>query len=250
MKKLLISLASLVAACSSSPLDTGSTASAGSGGVSARGTAGAAGTEVPFADSCSAARAQQIGAVATVSTGKVQLLSDTDGVKTLYVDATAGGQEGATTHPWTYIALGAASKVEVDDLSSVHSLAWDLAFKRALIYSNGGQGGPGHGASALVDKEFASVTRSDASGVEFYHEQFFDDDCDPYVDVTGATSTSFSNWYDYDEDSHMLSPVSGTWLVQGAAGKLFKLRFKSYYATPSGGTGSAGGAYLLEIGAL
>ncbi|HET7539424.1 MAG TPA: HmuY family protein, partial [Polyangiaceae bacterium] len=257
--KTLIALACLVCACSSNPLDAGSTAGGGSGSVMAgpgtggtdtAAAAGASGTDVPFNDSCSAARAQQIGAIASVSTGKVQLLSDTGGVKTLYVDATAGGQNGTTTHPWTYVALATASKVELDDPSSVHSLAWDLAFKRALIYSNGGQGGPGNGASAFLDKDFASVTRADAADAQFYSEQFFDDDCNPYVDITGATSTSFSTWYNYDEASHMLSPVAGTWLVQGAAGKLYKLRVKSYYATPSGGTGSAGGAYLLEIGAL
>jgi hypothetical protein len=225
-------------------------AGAGSGGAEAAAAAGASGTEVPFTDSCSAARAQQIGAIASVSTGKVQLLSDTAGVKTLYVDATAGGQASAATHPWTFISLATASKVELDDPSSLHSLAWDLAFKRALIYGNGGEGGPGKAAAAFIDKDFASVTSADATDVELYSEKFFDDDCNPYVDVTGATSTSFSTWYNYDEASHMLSPVSGTWLVQSASGKLFKLRIDSYYATPSGGTGSAGGAYLLEIGAL
>lgn len=222
---------------------------AGSGGAGGRASAETGG-EVPFMDDCSAARAQQIGAIATVSTAKVQVVDDTGGVITLYVDATAGGQNGAPTHPWVYVSLSSASKVELDDPSSLHSLAWDLAFKRALIYGNGGDAGPGNVASAFIDKDFASVTRSDVEGHDFFHEQFFDDDCNPYVDITGATSTSFSTWYNYDESSHMLSPVSGTWLVQGATGKLFKLRVKSYYGTPSGGTGTAAGAYLLEIGAL
>jgi hypothetical protein len=225
-------------------------AGAGSGGMAAVAAAGASGIEVPFTDTCSAARAQEIGAIASVSTGKVQLLSDTAGVKTLYVDATAGGQADAATHPWTYLALGTGTKVELDDPSSLHSVGWDLAFKRALIYGNGGEGGPGKAASAFIDKDFDSVTSADAANVELYSEKFFDADCNPYVDVTGAPSTSFSTWYNYDQTSHMLSPVSGTWLVQSASGKLFKLRIDSYYATPSGGTGSAGGAYLLEIGAL
>lgn len=222
-------------------MDTGPAGSAGSAGSSGGST---------FVDSCSAARAQQLGAIDTVSTGAVQLLSNTAGVKTLYVDATAGGQNGATTHPWIFIALSDATKASVTDVTSLQSLAWDLAIKRALIYTNGGEGGPGQGASAFVDKEFASVTSADATSAEFYSEKFFDADCNPVVDLTGAASTSFSTWYAYDEASHVLSPVSGTWLVKGATGKLFKLRFKSYYATPSGGMGSAGGAYLLEIGAL
>ena len=247
--KTLGVLSCLVVACSSSPLD-GLSAGGASSGAGSSANAGAAGTGAAFADGCSAARAQQLGAIESVSTATVQLLSDAGGVKTLYLDATAGGQNGVTTHPWVFIALGTATKIPVNDVTSLQSLAWDLAFKRALVYGNGGEGGPGVGASAFVDKEFASVTSEDAAGADFFSENFFDDDCNQIVDVTGAASTSFSTWYDYDEATHVLSPVAGTWLVRGATGKLFKLRFKSYYATPSGGMGAAGGAYLLEIGAL
>src|SRR6187551_3589709 len=106
--KTLMVLAGLVAACSSSPLDTNSAGSAGSVGSSGGST---------FVDNCSAARAQQLGAIDSVSTGAVQLLSNTAGVKTLYVDATAGGQNGATTHPWIFIALGDATKASVTDVT-------------------------------------------------------------------------------------------------------------------------------------
>lgn len=244
--KTLFVLTCLVSACSSSPLDSSSTGGAGSGGEANE----SAGAGTTFTDNCSAARAQQLGAIETISTGAVQLLSEQGGIKTLYIDATAGGQNGVTTHPWLFVALSSASKVSVNDVSSLQSLAWDLAFKRALVYSNGGEGGPGVGASAFIDKDFASVTSADAATAEFASERFFDDDCNPIVDVTGATSTSLSAWYNYDEATHVLSPVSGTWLVRGATGKLYKLRFKDYYATPSGGMGTAGGAYLLELGAL
>ncbi len=166
------------------------------------------------------------------------------------MDATAGGQNGAATHPWTFIALGDATKAAVNDVTSLDSLAWDLAFKRTLIYTNGGEGGPGNGASVFLDKDFADVTRADATGVDFVTEKFFDQDCNAIVDIMGAASTSLSAWYDYDQATHVVSPAPGTWLVRGATGKVFKLRFKSYYGTPSGGMGSAGGAYLLEIGAL
>ncbi len=203
-----------------------------------------------FVDSCSAARAQLLGALDTVSSGTVQVVSEASGVKTLYVDATAGGQNGAPTHPWTFIALGSATKAAVTDVSSLESLAWDLAFKRAQIYTNGGEGGPGKGAAVFLDKDFANVTSADLTGAAFASEEFFDDDCNPTVDLTGAASTSFSTWYNYDDQTHVLSPVAGTWLVRGATGKFFKLSFESYYATPSGGTSTAGGAYLLKIAGL
>lgn len=249
--KTLMGLACMVVACSSSPLDPGSTAGgSGSGGGAGAAAAGSGSAGAAFVDSCSAARAQLLGAIETVSTGSVQVLANTAGVKTLYVDATAGGQNGAATHPWTFIALGEGTKADLNDVSSLQSLAWDLAFKRALIYTNGGEGGPGKGASVFIDKDFGSVTSADLTGAEFVTEKFFDDECNPYVDITGAASTSLSAWYAYDETTHVVSPMAGTWLVRGATGKFFKLAFISYYGTPSGGMGSAGGAYLLKIEAL
>jgi len=261
--KSLSVAACVLVACSSRPLEPSTAGggtngnSAGAGAVAEAGAVAQAGAVAEagsgggkFADSCSAARAQLLGAIDTVSSGVVKLVSEASGVETLYVDATVGGQDGVTTHPWTFISLGSASKVAVTDLTSVHSLAWDLAFKRAQIYTNGGEGGPGEGASVFLDKDFAQVTSADLTGAGFATETFFAGDCNPIVDLTGAASTSFSSWYDYDQQSHVLSPVPGTWLVRSATGKFFKLRFDSYYATPNGGMGSVSGAYLLEIGAL
>ena len=249
--KTLMGLACVLVACSSSPLDSGSTAGGGSGGSSGNAAvAGSGAAGAAFVDSCSAARAQLLGALDTVSTGSVQVLANTAGVRTLYVDATAGGQEGVTTHPWTFVALGDGTKAELSDVTSLQSVAWDLAFKRALIYTNGGEAGPGKGASVFLDKDFSNVTSADLTSVEFVSEKFFDDDCNPYVDLTGAASTSFSAWYAYDATTHVVTPMAGTWLVRGATGKFFKLAFMSYYSTPSGGKGSAGGAYLLKIEAL
>ena len=192
-------------------------------------------------DSCSAARAQQFGAIETVSTGNVQLLSDSGGVKTLYVDATAGGQNGVTTHPWLFIALGDATKVALNDLSVARILGLGSRPSSApSIYTNGGEGGPGKGASAFLDKDFANVTSADVAGADFFSEKFFDDDCNAIVDVTGAASTSFSTWYNYDEATHVLSPVPGTWLVRGATGKLFKLALRELLRHPERWHGQRG----------
>jgi len=250
---MLMVLSCVLAACSSSPLE--SAAAGGDGDGSSAGAAATAGTGASagapaFVNGCSAARAQLLGAIATVSSGTVRVIADTAGVKTLYVDATAGGQNGAVTHPYTFVALSNTTKAAVNDLSSLESVAWDLAFKRTQIYVNGGEGGPGVGASVFLSKDFADVTSADLSSVDLLSEKFFDDDCNPYVDLTGAAATSFSKWYNYDDETHLVSPVSGTWLVRGAAGQYFKLRFDSYYGTQSGGTGSAGGAYLLAIAGL
>jgi hypothetical protein len=243
MKQFLLGAVLLcVTACGADDSSSGQ-----NGGAPNSGTAGQGGNS---ATSCSAARAQLLGAVDSVSTSDVSIVSNTAGVVTLYVGATAGGSAAAPTNPWIFVSLDDSSKVEVTDLSSIHSDAWDLAFKRALIYTNGGDGGPGEGDAVLIDKEFEAVTADDAAPAAFYREKFFDSECDPLVDLTGAAATSFSSWYAYDSETHALSPKPGTWLVHGATGKLFKLRIQTYYGTPEGGMGVTGGAYLLEVGAL
>jgi hypothetical protein len=243
MKKLVLGAVLLcVTGCGSD--DSGSSANAGAP------NSGAAGQGGDGASSCSAARAQLLGAVDSVSTSDVSVLSTSDGIVTLYVGATAGGTAAAAMNPWIFVSLEDSSKVEVTDLSSLRSTAWDLALKRSILYTNGGDGGPGEGDAVLIDKEFEEVTADDAAEVKFYREKFFDAECNPLVDLTGAAATSFSAWYAYDAETHALSPQPGTWLMHGATGKLFKLRIETYYGTPDGGTGMTGGGYVLEVGAL
>ncbi len=228
----------------------GGTAGSADAGADGLGMAGSAGEGGEDASSCSAARAQLLGAIDTVSTGDVSVVSTTSGIVTLYVGATAGGTAAAVMNPWIFVSLSDSSRVAVSDLSSIESSAWDLALKPPLLYTNGGEGGPGQGAAVLIAKDFDTVTAADAAQATFASEKFFDAECNPILDLTGAAATSFSAWYDYDSNTHALSPHPGTWLVHGATGKLFKLRIKTYYGTPEGGTGMAGGAYLLEVGAL
>jgi hypothetical protein len=102
----------------------------------------------------------------------------------------------------------------------------------------------------LLAKAFDDVSAADATDAEYATEKFFDDECNPIVDLTGTAATSFSSWYDYDPATHVLSPAAGTWLVRSANGKPYKLEIRSYYATPDGGMGLAGGAFLLRVGAL
>ncbi len=221
------------------------------GGSDDKATApGAAGTGGELPSACSDARAQLLGSIDDVSSGDVSVLSSKDGVSTVYVDATGGGPMNAATSPWTFITLASPKKVSLTDVSAVAADTWDLALKRPLLYTNSGDGGPGQGGAVLVAKDFADVSAADADSNELSTEKFFDTECTPVVDLTGAAATSLSAWYDYDPETHILTPAAGTWIVRGAAGKLFKLQILSYYATPEGGEGMAGGAYLLQVAAL
>jgi hypothetical protein len=240
---MIILAASVLVGCGSSPLGSAAGGSAGDGG-------GGGGGKVEFVNMCSAARAQLIGAIDTVSTGDVKVLSVGSGVTTLYVNATAGGANGAATNPWVFVSLDNTAKVAVTDVTALESLGWDLAFKRAIIYTNDGDGGPGKGGAMLLNADFANVSSADIAGVTFIDETFFDSECRATVDITGQVYTSFADWYSYDTNTHVLTPGPGTWLVRGATGRYFKLQFEDYYATPSGGMGTVGGAYVLKIEAL
>lgn len=200
--------------------------------------------------SCTAARAQLLKPIDALSTGEVKVLSEAAGKKTLFVDASAGGNAAANTNPRVYVNLETASRVEVTDTSAATSTAWDLAIKRPVLFTNGGDGGSGQGGAVQIAKGFDAVTAADAADKTFAPESFFGAECAAKTDPTGAVMTSFDGWYDYDQATNVLTPKTATWIVKGGTGKLFKVRILSYYATPDGGTGQSGGRFLLEVGAL
>jgi hypothetical protein len=186
-----------------------------------------------------------------VSTGDVVVLANTAGKKTLYVDASAGGVDAASMNPRLYLGLETATRIDVTDRTARTSTTWDLAIKRPIFFTNGGDGGPGAGGAVfLADEDFDTVTKDHANAQTFASEAFFENDCTPKLDATGAVRTSFDEWYDYDLSNNTLAPKPGTWLVRGGAGKLYKIRILTYYATPDGGAGQAGGRYTLDVGAL
>ncbi|MEO8905187.1 MAG: HmuY family protein [Polyangiaceae bacterium] len=223
----------------------------GGGAGSPSGSAGEGGSDDQLGlGRCAVEHAQALGVVDSVSTGDVTVVGTTAGVTTVYVGATAGGTAAAAVNPWIYVSLGGSSKAVLTDVTAASSTAWDLALKRPLLYTNSGEGGPGLGGAVLIAKTFEAVTAADAIDVTFSTEKFLDATCTTLLDASGAVLTSFATWYDYDPTTHGLSPHPGTWLVHGASGALFKLRIKSYYGTPTGAVGTAGGAYLLEVAAL
>lgn len=234
------------AACSSSstePSAGGSPPDASTGADS--GTGGSGG------GACTSAMDQLLNPVEKPSTGEVKILSADDGVKTVYVDASAGGTQESSKNPRVYLNLETAQKIAVTDRTATTSTQWDLAIKRPVIFTNSGHGGTGQGGAVfLVGTSFDGVTSADAGGKAFAGERFVDDQCNPQVDQTNAVKTSFDAWYDYDQATNGVSPKAGTWLVKGATGKLYKLEITSYYANPDGTVGQAGGRYTLRIGAL
>ncbi len=235
-----------VTACSSSPASTDD-AGAGDADVDAPADATA-----DAGNMCSAALSSVLKPVDKVSTGVVSVVSDTNGVKTVYLDASAGSFALQDQYPRTYVNLETATRVDVTDVQAPTSTGWDLAFKRPVIFTNDGDGGPGQGGLLTVAKAFDQVTAADATGT-FATESFVDADCNPKTDATGEILTTMSDWYDYDQQTNTVTPKPGTtFIVRGATGKLYKVAILSFYGRPDGGTGGSqlAGEYLIEVAGL
>jgi hypothetical protein len=222
-----------------SPTDSSSTD--GEGGAGEGGEGG----------SCSAARQQALMPIDQVANTNITVLATDGAVKTIFIDATAGGVQMESANPYIYVNLGTATKVSVTDVTAGASTAWDLAIKRPGLFTNSGDGGPGMGGAVFIQKAFDTVTMADATGAAFATEKFLDANCQELQDPTLAVLTTFSGWYNYDMAAqHMVTPMTGTFLVKGGSGTLYKLEILDFYATPDGGTGDAGGRYTMKVAAL
>lgn len=198
---------------------------------------------------CTAALDQMLKPIAQVSTGTVSVLSDVAGVKTVYVDATAGNIGVQDTYPRVYVRLDTGARVDVDDKAARTSPDWDLAFKRPIIFTNGGVVSTGQGGAAGVAKTFDQVTSADIPGT-FPVEALVDKDCNPQTDATGAPKTTFTDWYVYN--MMLVTPKPNwTYVVKGGSGKVYKVGILTYYGTPQGGlSGGNSAQYIIKVAAL
>ncbi len=214
-----------------------------------------AATDVPIdtgGSVCTSARDTALGPIDKVSSGAVTTLSDTGGVKTLFIDASAGGVDAAKNNPWVYVDLATGTRVDLTDKASYTAANWDLALKRPILHTNSGDGGPGGGGAAmLTSKAFDTITVADASSATFKTESWFDSDCVLQVDAIGSVKTSFDGWYAYDSATTKVTPKAGSvWLVRGSKGDFYKVELQSYYSNADGTDGTAGGRYKLRYAAL
>lgn len=239
-----------LSSCSSQPVDraddSGLAGSAGGPG----GSAGATGVD-PTPSRCSAALRQSLSLVDEVSTAAVTPLSGDSSDRTLYIDASVGGLNGADTHPWVYIALSSGEAVAVTDLDALRSTAWDLAFKRSVVRSNGGDSGPGQGGAIRIALPWDEVDRNTLGNKTLPVESWFDADCNLTRDDAMELVTTFSGWSEYDEVNHVLSAAPDVvFITAGADGTLYKLAILDYYSTPSGGHGTVSGRYKVRVAPL
>jgi heme-binding HmuY-like protein len=158
-----------------------------------------------------------------VSTGTV-----TGSAAAAVVDATAGGLDGAADNPYIYLDLAAGARVDITDVDALESSAWQIAFKRSSIRINGGDSGPAGVTAAAVDAAtLEEVTEAPASG--FATDDWADDQCNFIGLDSGEPATAFGFWYDYDDQTHVVTPKAQVWIVRQADGTDYKLRIETYY---------------------
>lgn len=208
---------------------TSSTAGVGGGGgAGAAGGAGGAGGEEPFA--CATIREEVLTAQDEVSDRAVTVLASVGDADSVYVDGTAGGFQLASMSPWVYIDLDAVARVDITDLESFDSTAWDLAVKRTKWRTNSGDSGAGSAGVVAIAKPFEDVTLADAQAATFEVDAWFDDNCDYPKDQLESLVTAFGEgWYDYAGMSLTIND-DNVFIIRGADGtSYYKLAIESYY---------------------
>jgi hypothetical protein len=144
------------------------------------------------------------------------------------------------------VSLKTGTRVDITDKAAFDSTEWDLAFKRATIHTNSGDAGPGLGGAAFL----AGKSFDEAAATTTKIEDWFDGDCQPFLDATNAIKTSMYGWYDYDDATMKVTPKAGVFIVKGATGESYKVAIQSYYGTPAGGTGTTSANYIVKYAAL
>jgi hypothetical protein len=173
-------------------------------------------------------------AIAEVSSGEVAADVGKDFVITADIDASAGGLAGAADSPYTYVNLMTGARVDIDDVEALDNPDWHIAFKRASIRLNGGDSGTGDVTAGMVDAAFEDV---DAAPADFVADDWASDACEFLATPGGEPATAIGDWYDYDPETHVVTPWPRTWVIS-VGGYHLKLVIDTYYgneASPMSG---------------
>jgi hypothetical protein len=165
--------------------------------------------------------------IPTTSTGAVALTTtahDTTGT----IDATAGGLSGAADNPYVYVDLITNTRVDVSDVNARDSLDWDIALKRSSLRINGGDSGGGRRTLAIAAGA-TSVTTVTAPSSGYTEDDFTSDDCMLATIPGGEPMSAFGEWYEYDVETHAVTPKTEVYVLQRPDGSRTALRIVTYY---------------------
>jgi len=124
---------------------------------------------------------------------------------------------------WVYLNLDETS--EVVPKAPEDNEDWDLAFQRFKIKSNGGISGSQDVRVAVVsDTDFEDLIEAPQTGYLSDAEDSDDEDEDP-----DFTFLAPEPWYNYNEETHILTPKDHIYVVQSTSGEYFKIQITDYY---------------------
>lgn len=162
-----------------------------------------------------------------VSTGAVTVTGTTAGVTAATIDATAGGTAGSADRPYLYLDLKTGARVDIDDIAARTSSAWDIAIKRPSIRSNGGDSGTGKRTIAVVAGTSLDTVAAPSSG--YASDDFTTEDCMLDAIGLGEPRSAFGEWYDYNIDTHVVTPKGEVYVVEREDGSRSAFRIVTYY---------------------
>lgn len=123
---------------------------------------------------------------------------------------------------WIYLRLASGDEVTPPDPQS--SADWDLGLQRFQLKVNGGVSGKAGVAVALVvGTPFDSITVAPSSG-------YVTDEPPAGTDPEPRYAfTQRGTWYDYDQNTHILTPKEQVYVVHATTGAYYKLQLTGYY---------------------
>ena len=133
-----------------------------------------------------------------------------DGIITTTVDAT-------DAEAWQRLDLDGGRSVDA---------GWDLAFRRFFVRTNGGVSGTAGVQVAVAEGAFEDVTRAPESGWSAARP---DGEADDDEEPDTAFNDGEDDWYDYDPETHTLTPKDRVYVVSSSEGRFFKLQILGYY---------------------
>lgn len=122
-----------------------------------------------------------------------------------------------------YFDFSTGETVTPADPSS--SLDWDFAIAAYDIHLNSGMFGPGQ-AAAYLNTDDSNNPRTDFDTIAEAETQ-------PTAYFQDAAGSAFTDWYDYNENTHQLASKGHVYLVRVGA-DIYKMQISSYYANVNG----------------
>ena len=169
--------------------------------------------------------------IPTVSAGAVTVTTSS-GVTSGSIDATAGGVNNSADNPYIYVDLRSNMKVAINDVEARSSMSWDIALKRSSLRTNSGDSGPGNRELAVVQAAaLAQVTTAPTAG--YAGDDFATADCMLESTLIGEPQSAFGEWYDYDQDTHVVTPKAEVYVLQRSDRSRTAFRIKAYYGDPA-----------------